>query len=390
MTSFTRFNQTISLILISFMVSLTLAQMNGSNPIVGIWQTSIQLGQGMPNATGIFQAQPNGQYREELYMQGQLAAYWEGQYSLAPDGTLSQQETSKSPQICMQGQCFANEGPSSSVSRVSVQGTDSFTVTGQDPASGQVYTLNWQRSGGQSNVPSNQPTSQATPAGSQTPIVGTWQYVEPAPAGKITITLSYTADGRFMVQRVLNGQMFMASYGGNYTFNNGMLVETTTEKSPQFCYLQCQPNPAQLGTSSPMQVSFPNSSTLLYAGLTFQRAQPSQGGMPAPSNWGSTQPVPGGYAPGGYSPDMSGGMGTDTGYYSPSTDNSAFVDGVIWEQSPYLDSSTGDTFLLPDSPDADTLYTSPNGNDLRYDDSASTWYEVDPYGFETEVEQGDW
>ena len=142
----------ISLTMLGLSLSGVFAQ---TNPLVGTWQTAIQLGQGLPPATGVFTAQPNGQYREEMIVQGQLAAYWEGQYSLSQDGTLIQQEISKSPQICLQGQCVANEGPATIVSRVSLQGPDTFTATVQDPASGQTHTINWQRVSAQPST--NQP-----------------------------------------------------------------------------------------------------------------------------------------------------------------------------------------------------------------------------------------
>lgn len=413
MTSSNTFTRFLTTALASLFLATGFAQMNSANPLVGTWQTSIELGQGLPPATGIFRAQADGQYREELYIQGQLAAYWQGQYTLAPDGTLTQQETSKSPQICMQGQCMANDGPSTTTSRVSLQAADVFTVTVQDPSSGQVFTVNWQRMGqpGPAPVgptpagPTPTPVGPApvgpTPVGptppspvAQTPIVGTWQYQERGQAGVVTVLLNYTADGRFQVQRILNGQQFVASYGGTYTFNNGMLVETTTEKSPQFCYRYCEPNPAQLGTAGPMQVSFPNANTLIYAGISFQRA-PNQGGAVPAQSGGMTPVTPGGL---GATPDMTGGWGTpapNTGGWEPGgftgpADNGSFVDGVIWEQSPYVDPNTGGAFLLPNSPDADTSYTAPSGNDLRYDDTLGTWYEVDPYGFETEVEEGSW
>jgi len=86
----------ISLLLTGVFI-LALAQMPPTSPLVGTWQTSIELGQGLPPATGIFQAQPDGRYREELYVQNQLAAFWEGTYTLASDGTLTQTETGKSP-----------------------------------------------------------------------------------------------------------------------------------------------------------------------------------------------------------------------------------------------------------------------------------------------------
>ncbi len=357
-----------------------------ASPIVGTWQTSIELGQGLAPATGIFQALPDGRYREEMYIQGQLAAFWEGQYSLAPDGTLTQQESNKSPQICMQSQCMANDGPSMTVSRVSVQGPDTFVVTLQDPSSGQMFNITWQRLNNQTATPSATTLSTTTPSTGQTqantgqsPLVGSWQFLERTQQGdSVLIVLTYTADGRFDIRRLLNGQALMSSYGGTYTLDaNSNLTENTTEKSPQFCYMQCQPNPVQLGSSAPMQISFADANTLIYAGLSFQRAQANAGGVQSPM-----PSVPGGM-PGldsSYTP-----TGSLEGYPMPTVDNGDFINGVIWEQSGYQDPNGDGTFMLPNSPDSGTTYYSPSGNPLSYNDGTGTWTEISPYGFETEV-----
>ncbi len=352
------------------------------SPIMGTWQTSIELGQGLAPATGIFQALPDGRYREEMYIQGQLAAFWEGQYSLAPDGTLTQQESNKSPQICMQSQCMANDGPSMTVSRVSVQGPDTFVVTLQDPSSGQIFSITWQRLNNQPATPSATSPSTTTPStgqfpqasAGQSPLVGSWQFIERTQQGdSVLIVLTYTADGRFDIRRLLNGQALMSSYGGSYSLDpNGKLTENTTEKSPQFCYVQCEPNPVQLGISAPMQISFADANTLIYAGLSFQRAQvnaPALGGMQSPM---PSVGMPGAEPFGSYTP-------------MPSVDNGDFIDGVIWEQSGYQDPNGGGTFMLPNSPDPTTTYYSPSGNPLTYNDGTGTWTEISPYGFETEV-----
>jgi hypothetical protein len=352
------------------------AQMSSSNPIVGTWQTTVELGQGLAPATGIFQAQADGRYREEMYIQGQLAAFWEGQYSLSPDGTLTQQESNKSPQICMQGQCMANDGPTTTLSRVSVQGPDTFVVSLQDPSSGQMFSITWQRQNTQPVIPAPNPLSQVNPQ--QHSIVGSWQFVERTPQGHTVLALlTYTPDGRFDIRRLLNGQTLMVSYGGTYTLDpNGNLTETTTEKSPQFCYLQCQPNSAQLGTSAPMQISFADANTLMYAGLRFQRAQAgAPGEMPSP-----TPSMPG--LDGGNTGSVDGYPAVD-GY--PTSDNGGFVDGVIWGKSPFQNPNGDGTFLLPDSPDPSTIYYGPSGNPLNYNDVTNTWTEVDSYGFETEI-----
>ncbi len=379
MKHFKSFSKLFIWILFGFILSVSFAQMQGVSPIVGTWQTSIELGQGIAPATGIFQVQADGRYREEMYIQGQLAAFWEGQYSLAPDGTLTQQESNKSPQICMQGQCMANDGPSMTISRVSVQGPNAFMVSIQDPSNGQMFNITWQRMNAQS-------TNQSTPSGSQpmtqantsqNPLIGSWQYNERTQQGHtVTTILSYGPDGRFSIQRILNGRSLMSSYGGTYQLDaNGNLIENTTEKSPQFCYLQCQPNPVQLGSSGPMQIGFANADTLIYSGLGFQRA--NMGGMPAST--GTQMPLA----------TMPGGMpntGTfESTYPMPSMDNGDFVNGVIWGQSDFQDPNGSGTFMLPDSPDPDMTYYAPSGNPLSYNDVTGGWIETDPYGFETEV-----
>ena len=275
------------------------AQTN-SNPLVGTWRTSLELGQGWPAATGVFQAQPDGRYREEMYVQNQLAAFWEGTYTLSPDGTFTQTETNKSPQLCLQGQCVPNDGPGVNVSQVNVQSPDVFTVTAQDPASGQALTLTWQRVSG--TDPAN-PTAQLpqtpqalSPQPGQSPIVGSWQFAEQTSAGHTIVTVFiYTADGRFNVQNLLNGQSLMSSYGGAYSLlPDGTYYENTTEKSDMYCYLQCQPNPAQLGNAGPLSVSFPDANTLTFTdsrgSYSITRAQ--SGGVPSAGTPAAPCPTP--------------------------------------------------------------------------------------------------
>ena len=144
--------------------------------------------------------------------------------------------------------------------------------------------------------------------------------------------------------------------------------------------MQCQPNPVQLGSSGPMQISFANANTLIYSGLSFQRAQVNAtalGGMqpPMPSVPGGMPGLDGSYTP----------TGSLEGYPMPTVDNGDFINGVIWEQSGYQDPNGDGTFMLPNSPDPGTTYYSPSGNPLSYNDGTGTWTEISPYGFETEV-----
>ncbi len=355
--------------------------------LVGVWQTSVQLGQGMPPATGLFRAQPDGSYREEMYVGGLLAAYWEGRFTLAPDGTLTQNETGKSPQICLPTGCVPNEGPTTSVSRVSFGGPNAFTVNTQDPATGQTFSLYWQRAEGAAPTPTPQPVP--TPPLSQpippqpnqaSPVVGTWQLVTQGQSGPMTHLSTYAPDGRYTYVAYFNGRA-SSTAAGTWAFQNGVLSETTTQRSPQICILYCEPNTGGLGTAT-SRVTFGDANTLLMglpdgSSVTWRRAQP--GSAPTPSAMPDPGTLPGGATIPGWTPTVPGAAGG----YDPT---GGFIDGVIWEESPYVNPSDGSTFNLPNSPDPDTTYTSPSGNDLRYDEGLDTWYEVDPYGFETEIE----
>ena len=114
------------------------------NPVVGVWQVSFP-NDGGPPVEGVVGFNPDGTYREEMTSQGQQVAFWEGRYTLAPDGTLTQTETNKSPQFCFQGQCEPNDGPSVTTSRLSAQSADSITLTYAEGS--ETYTLTFQRVG---------------------------------------------------------------------------------------------------------------------------------------------------------------------------------------------------------------------------------------------------
>lgn len=131
--------------------------------IAGVWQTTIPLGPGIPSATGVLMARPDGTYREELLVDRQITAFWEGTYTLTPDGVFTQNETAKSPQICAMGECFPNDGPPTTVSHVSMQGPNAMVVSVQDPASGQTVTLAWQRVDAQGAVPGQAQAQVPTP-----------------------------------------------------------------------------------------------------------------------------------------------------------------------------------------------------------------------------------
>jgi hypothetical protein len=131
--------------------------------LAGIWQTSISLGEGLPVAAGLFKVQSNGSYREEMIVEGQLGAFWEGTYSLSPDGTLTQNVVSKSPQVCVQGNCVANEGEPVTVSSLSFQSPDSLKLSLLDGS----LVLEYQRVS--ESLPNPTPAIPATPEPIVTP-----------------------------------------------------------------------------------------------------------------------------------------------------------------------------------------------------------------------------
>lgn len=234
------------------------------NPIVGSWQGSMQA-QGL--TIGVFSSfREDGTYRDEAYIHGQLAAFYEGHYVLSPDGTLQQTITNKSPQLCVQGQCVPNHAPVSSTSRIAFHGMDAMTLTLMGDA--------------------NQPP--------------------------ITASLQRTT---------------------RETFNPAVVAPGMT------------------------------------GGFTGGYSGGNHGGFS-------------GYGTEGVGWDYSGGY---TGGDSGTAD---FIQRGIWNEWTYANPTTGESYSLPYAPDPNYSYTSPSGNPLRYDESYGTWYEIDNYGFETQLETG--
>ena len=128
--------------------TLALAQgqpMMNQSSIVGVWQTTVNLGQGVPPLTGIFTAKLDGSYREEYKALGKPAAFYEGRYTLTADGTFTQTALNKSPQICVSGRCMPNDTPPSITGKLIFQGPNSFVVTTIDPKTGKADSETWQR-----------------------------------------------------------------------------------------------------------------------------------------------------------------------------------------------------------------------------------------------------
>ena len=95
------------------------------NSLLGTWQTSIPYD---PPVVGVVTFRHDGSFRSEMVIEGQTAGFWEGSYTLDLDGTLTQNETSWSPQLCFRDRCEPNEGASGIVSLLVAQSPDSFTL----------------------------------------------------------------------------------------------------------------------------------------------------------------------------------------------------------------------------------------------------------------------
>lgn len=121
-------------------------QANNPSPVVGLWQASLDLQPGAAPiiVRDIFTA--NGKWREEVLTDGQVTGFWEGSYSLSADGKLITIETNVSAQVCMAGQCKANNPPTTTVSTVKFQGSNSFLQEIVDPSTGKVvFSVNHER-----------------------------------------------------------------------------------------------------------------------------------------------------------------------------------------------------------------------------------------------------
>lgn len=127
---------------------------------------------------GTFTANPDGSYREEMIIQGQLAGFWEGTYTLSSDGMPVQTETSKSPQLCSQSQYQANDGASSTTSQsdnlerdgirypLKLQGTLE-RLNGSFSADGNAFPVPLGRAGDSGTVAMGNARFELTPAASQ-------------------------------------------------------------------------------------------------------------------------------------------------------------------------------------------------------------------------------
>jgi hypothetical protein len=117
----------------------------GQTGLVGIWQGRLELDGIIVISFSAFY--PDGTYREEAYIGEEQVAFEEGRYTLSADGTLEMVSLNRSPQICFQGQCAPNDGPTTNTGRVVFQGSDTAVVTFTDEAQGAPVTVTYQRIG---------------------------------------------------------------------------------------------------------------------------------------------------------------------------------------------------------------------------------------------------
>jgi hypothetical protein len=117
----------------------------GQTGLVGIWQGRLELdGISIISFSAFY---PDGTYREEAYIGEEQVAFEEGRYTLSADGTLEMVSLNRSPQICFQGQCAPNDGPTTNTGRVVFQGSDTAVITFTDEAQGAPVTVTYQRIG---------------------------------------------------------------------------------------------------------------------------------------------------------------------------------------------------------------------------------------------------
>ena len=95
--------------------------------LVGSWQGTLVLN-GL-SFSNLLTFSAEGTFREEIHLDGQPVAWYSGTYMMDANGQLQQTSTDRSPQLCIQGQCAANDSPAVAMSDVAWLDVDSFTVT---------------------------------------------------------------------------------------------------------------------------------------------------------------------------------------------------------------------------------------------------------------------
>lgn len=199
-------------------------QAAAGNPIVGIWQTNFSTDAGPP-VLGVVTFNPDGSYREEMMSQGEMLAFWEGGYTLAPDGTLTQHETNKSPQLCFQGRCEPNDGPPVTTSRLTSRTPNSITLSYTDETG--TYPVTFQRAGAapQAGLPTApQPCSDPVPApgclpstpGASAPGTGAGAPANPVPSGGPSPWTGTYSDGDVTLHLVGPGADYLERGGQRY------------------------------------------------------------------------------------------------------------------------------------------------------------------------------
>lgn len=248
---------------------------------------------------------------------------------------------------------------------------------------------------------------QAQPAMQPSPLAGYWQVVTPAPGGNPALTTTtmnvIEPTGMFRQTFYFGNQVAGFTEGYLVLQVDGAFTQVTTNWSPQYCAPQgCVPFSANPQVSGRLVFLGPtmfvavvqDPATGQAVTSSWQRAYspipvasgPS-GSFPQAGNFGA-----GGGYPGYYGAGAAGsgayGAGSTAGYETGSTGGydytSALVDALAGEL-PYTD-QYGSNYHLPNLPDPNTSYYSPEGNPLTFNDYTWTWTETDSSGWETQLE----
>lgn len=259
---------------------------------------------------------------------------------------------------------------------------------------------------------------QAQPAMQPSPLAGYWQVVTPAPGGNPALTATtmneIDATGRFRQTYYFGNQVAGFAEGYLTILADWGLTQVITNWSPQYCTTRgCVPlNPATqvsgrlvfLGPTMFVAV-VQDPATGQAATSSWQRASspipvaagPAAAPFPQAGYSGAGSGYPGYYGAGTYSTGMYGtgttGSGANGGGYTGSSEagstggydyTSALIDALAGERS-YTD-EYGSSYYLPNLPDPNTSYYSPEGNPLTFDEYNWTWTETDSSGWETQLE----
>ncbi|HLR45576.1 MAG TPA: hypothetical protein VK092_00325 [Deinococcales bacterium] len=246
------------------------------------------------------------------------------------------------------------------------------------------------------------PAVEAAAGGEAVQLHGAWLSASQYSPDLIGFTMSeYYPDGTFELTTYIDGMLANWSRG-TYTVENGLYRGRFTDWLPQVCFRgTCTPTAEPPPQEHPLllldantfvaEVAVTGQPFLLYAVRLESGLQPPLSIVPPPPPAQGQPTAPnagGGMMPGmNMSMDM-GGLGADMGMGSPMAGSGEFSQGVIYEQDTYTNPDTGQSYELEMVAEPGWDYTSPSGNELSYNEITGAWTEIDPMGWETELESG--